>query len=260
MQRPSGRTEPAAHTGTVTDAERYVHSNGTRLWTCSSGNGTPFLMFNGGPGCDDYLGPLARMVEDVCRVIRFEPRGCGRSDWDGNYAVETLIDDAEAVRRAYGVRGCIVGGHSFGPNLALAYTLRYPDEVIGLIGIAGGKFVNDRTWSEAYHRNLDTVGENLGDVVFTADPEVNQEGNRSWREYIKRPSLFREIADLPIPATFINGSEDIRPSWPTKQLAALMPHGRYVEIDGAAHAVWLTHATELRAALREAIARIRQAG
>ena len=35
-----------------------------------------------------------------------------------------------------------------------------------------------------------------------------------------------------------------------------MPHGRYVEIAGAAHTVWLTHADELRAALREAIARI----
>lgn len=120
--------------------------------------------------------------------------------------------------------------------------------------------MNDRTWSEAYHRNLDTVGEDLGGVIFTADQKANQEGNRSWREYIKRPALFREIADLRIPATFINGSEDIRPNWPTRQLAALIPRGRYVEIAGAAHTVWLTHAAELRAALREAITCIRQAG
>ncbi|MDE0189723.1 MAG: alpha/beta fold hydrolase [Gammaproteobacteria bacterium] len=243
----------------MTDVDRYVRSNGARLWTCASGKGTPFLMFNGGPGSDDYLAPVARMVEDICRVIRFEPRGCGRSDWDGNYAVQTMIDDAEAVRRAYGVEGCIVGGHSFGPSLALAYALRYPDHVIGLVGIAGGTLVNDRTWSEAYHRNLDTVGEDLGGVVFTADENVNQEGNRSWRDYIKRPALFREIADLPIPATFINGSEDIRPSWPTRQLAALMPNGRYIEIAGAALIVWLTHAAALRTAVREAVARIREA-
>ena len=36
------------------------------------------LMFNGGPGCDDYLGLVAEMIDDMCRVIRFEPRGCGR--------------------------------------------------------------------------------------------------------------------------------------------------------------------------------------
>ena len=67
---------------------------------------------------------------------------------------------------------------------------------------------------------------------------------------------YHEIADLPIPATFINGSEDIRPSWPTRQLAALLPNGRYVEIAGAAHTVWLTHADELRTAMREAVAHI----
>ena len=236
--------------------ERLVRSGGARIWTCTSGTGTPFLMFNGGPGCDDYLAPVAAMIEDRCCVIRFEPRGCGRSDWDGNYDVETLLHDADAVRRAYGVETCIVGGHSFGPSAALAYALRHPKNVLGLVGIAGGNFVNDRTWSEAYHRNLEAVGEDLGGVVFTADQDVNKEGNRSWREYVKRPTLFREIADLAIPATFINGGEDIRPAWPTQQLAALLPHGRYVEIEGAAHTVWLTHADVLRTALHEAIAHI----
>ena len=240
----------------MTETERYIQSGEARLWTCSSGRGAPFLMFNGGPGCDDYLGPVAALIDDLCQVIRFEPRGCGRSDWDGRYDVQTLIDDAEAVRRAYGVENCIVGGHSFGPDAALAYALRYPANVLGLVGIAGGRLVNDRTWSEAYHRNLEAVGEDLGGAVFTADQDVNPEGNRSWRVYIKRPTLFREVADLDVPATFINGGKDIRPSWPTRQLAALLPKGRYVEIAGAAHTVWLTHADELRHALREAIARM----
>ena len=48
-------------------------------------------MFNGGPGCDDYLGPVAEMIDDLCQVIRFEPRGCGRSDWDGNYDIDTTL-------------------------------------------------------------------------------------------------------------------------------------------------------------------------
>ena len=91
-------------------------------------------MFNGGPGCDDYLAPMAGMIDDLCRVIRFEPRGCGRSDWDGNYDIETLVADAEAVRREYGAERCIVAGHSFGPNAALAHALRYPSHVMGLIG------------------------------------------------------------------------------------------------------------------------------
>ena len=79
-----------------------------------------------------------------------------------------------------------------------------------------------------------------------------------WREYIKRPTLFREIADLDIPAVFINGGGDIRPNWPTNQLAALMPRGRYNEISGAAHCIWLTHSAELRHELRRAVRQIVQ--
>ena len=62
---------------------------------------------------------------------------------------------------------------------------------------------------------METVGEDLGGVVFKADESVNKDCSRSWKAYIKQPTLFRRVADLRIPATFINGSEDIRPSWPT---------------------------------------------
>ena len=236
--------------------ERVVVSGEARLWSCATGRGTPLLMFNGGPGSDDYLGPVAAMIDDLCRVIRFEPRGCGRSDWDGNYDIDTVLCDAKVVRDAYSVERCIVAGHSFGANAALAFALRYSPDVIGLIGIAGGRVVNDRTWSEAYHKGLKEIGEDMGGVEMTADPAVNGDCNRSWYAYIKRPTLFREIADLKIPGTFINCGRDIRPNWPTQQLAALMPHGAYVEIAGTAHNLWLTHALELRAELRKAVRRI----
>ena len=240
----------------VESVERYVTSRTAQLWSTARGRGTPPLMFNGGPGCDDYLGPVAEMIDDLCQVIRFEPRGCGRSDWDGNYDVDTLLTDAEAVRREYGGERCIVAGHSFGPSAALAYALRYPSRVIGLIGIAGGRVLNDKTWSAAYHKALEEVGEDIGGIVFTVDPAVNPQGNRSWKEYIKRSTLLREIADLHIPAVFINGGKDIRPNWPTEQLASLMPKGRYVEIPGAAHAIWLTHADELRDEFRRTVQQI----
>jgi proline iminopeptidase len=240
--------------------ERFVASAGARLWSIISGAGMPAVCFNGGPGCDDYLEPVARLIDDECRIVRFEPRGCGRSDWDGRYDLDTFLSDAEAIREAYGYERWIVLGHSHGPNLALAYALRHPSRTAGVIGIAGGKVVNDRSWSESYHERLKTIGEDLGGKVFHADPEVNRQGNAEWKAYCQRPSLFRELADLTVPCAFINASEDIRPNWPTQQLAALIPHARYTEIRGAAHTIWLTHARELQHELRDAIAFILGAG
>ena len=233
--------------------DRVIISETARLWTTVTGQGIPLVLFNGGPGCDDYLEPVARMLEDVCRVIRFEPRGCGRSDWDGNYDLETLLADVETIRKAYEVDRWIVGGHSAGPDFALAYALRFPSRAIGLIGIAGGSIVNDRDWSRAYHVGLETIGEDLGGVCFKADSDVNPQGNASWRSYIKRPSLLSELAHLSLPCVFINGGSDIRPNWPTQQLAGLIPRGKYIEIPDAAHFIWLTHSPALCLELRKAV-------
>lgn len=232
---------------------RFVDRGSARIWSCTSGRGLPLLLFNGGPGCDDYLEPVAETLTDLCQVIRFEPRGCGRSDWDGRYDLDTLLQDAEAVCAAWDVQTCIAGGHSFGACAALAFALRAPRRVLGLLGIAGGSLVKDRAWSEAYHRGLREQGEDLGGAEFSADDRANSEGNRAWRDFLRRPALLREVAELQVPAVFINGSADIRPNWPTQQLAALLPRGRYVEIPGAAHFIWLTHREELRRELRRAV-------
>ncbi len=233
--------------------QRWVEARGAQLWTTASGDGTPILLFNGGPGCSDYLQPVAALLEHRCRVIRFEPRGCGRSSWDGKYDLDTLLADAEVVRKAYEVERCVVGGHSAGPSFALAYALRYRAPVLGMIGIAGGSIVNDRDWSLVYHERLENEGEDKGGIEFHSDTQVNPIGMRSWREYIKRPSLLREIAALDVPAVFINAENDIRPNWPTQQLANLLPRGKYVSLAGAAHYPWLTHQSALRSELERAL-------
>ena len=236
----------------ATGVERFVVSEGARIWTVSEGTGPAVLLFNGGPGCDDYLGRVADMMTGACRVIRFEPRGCGRSSWDGKYDLPTTVHDVEAIREAYGVERWILVSHSAGTNIALAYALQHRSRTIGIIGIAGGRLVDDREWSRIYHETLETHGEESGQQ-FHSDPAVNVVGNRDWKAFIKRSSLFREVADLDVPCVFINAGDDVRLNWPTQQLASLLPRGRYVEIAGAGHYVWLTHPEALECELARAL-------
>ena len=236
--------------------ERLLDNAGTRIWSTCHGDGIPLILCNGGPGCDDYLAPVAAMLEDICRVVRFEQRGCGKSDWDKRYDLDTTIADIEFVRQAYGLERVIIGGHSAGVDFALTYAIRYPARVIGVLGLSGGRVVNDREWSRIYHENRDHKGEDNGGKVFHADPEVNKQGTASWRQFITRPTLLRELASIQVAAVFINAGADMRPNWPTRQLACLLPHGRYVEIAGAGHNIWLSHASELRSELRLAVQQI----
>ncbi|MCB1219904.1 MAG: alpha/beta hydrolase [Planctomycetales bacterium] len=234
---------------------QFIGSGGARIWTCASGaaDGIPVLMFNGGPGCSDYLSPVAELIVERCRVVRFESRGCGRSDWDGNYDLATTIADAEAVRCHYEMDNCVLLGHSQGPNHALVHAISYPQQVRAIIGIAGGKVIDDRSWSEEFHRRWDETGGDLQGLEFHADEQVNKLGNATWREYCRSESVLRDIAALELPVAFINGAEDIRPNWPTRQLSALLQVSRYVEIAGAAHMPWFTHPDEFRRELHAAL-------
>ena len=225
--------------------EKYILIGESKIWTIKTGAGIPLILCNGGPGCDDYLEPVAKILEKRCEVVRFEPRGCGRSDYDGQYDLDTTINDIDQIRRAYGFEKILIAGHSAGVDFALAYTLHFPRHVEGMIGISGGRIVNDREWSAVYKQNRAEFGEDYGGKVFIADPEVNRVGNQSWRKYIRRPDLLKDIADIEIPVVFLLGEKDIRPAWPTQQLALLISKGRYREIAGAAHNIWLTHSMEL---------------
>lgn len=49
---------------------------------------------------------------------------------------------------------------------------------------------------------------------------------------------------------------DIRPSWPVEQLVHLIRHAEHVELKGAGHYMWLTHASELEALLKPYIKRM----
>ena len=131
--------------------EQVLQIKGVRLWTTVQGKGTPMVLCHGGPGGYDYLGPVADMVPDLCRVIRYDQRGSGRSQPIGPYDVSTFVDDLEGLRRHFNCERWIVGGHSWGAGLALAYAVRFPTRTIAVLHIAGTG-IDDR-WHEEYREN-----------------------------------------------------------------------------------------------------------
>ncbi|HEV8429900.1 MAG TPA: alpha/beta hydrolase [Pyrinomonadaceae bacterium] len=229
--------------------ETFVDSNGVSIWTTRNRTaGIPVLLCNGGAGCCDYLEPVANLIDDIAHVIRFEQRGCGRSDSEQPYDIETCLFDMEIIRKHYGIDRWIVGGHSWGADLALIYALEHPTKVARLICLSGGRIHNDREWHNEYERRKNT--ERLPEFKYPPNPEVNRQLNQSWKNYIQRPDLLRKISELKIPALFVYGGRDIRPSWPVEQVANLIPNAHFEMIDGAEHVIWFSHENELKVLLR----------
>ncbi|WP_164821427.1 alpha/beta fold hydrolase [Paenibacillus koleovorans] len=73
------------------------------------------MLLHGGPGAYDYLEPVANMLDNRYKVIRYEQRGSWRSEKKGPYDVKTFIDDLEHLRLHLGIDNglCadILGGH-----------------------------------------------------------------------------------------------------------------------------------------------------
>ncbi len=115
------------------EREEYVTVDGARLWTATTGSGVPLLLCHGGPGACDNLAPVAAMVDDLVMVHRYDQRSCGRSDRSASNRLASYIADIEALRICWGHERWIVGGHSWGTSLTLAYAMTYPERVAGLV-------------------------------------------------------------------------------------------------------------------------------
>ena len=77
------------------------------------------------------------MIDDLALVHRYDQRGSGRSRSLGPFEVSSFIEDLEALRAHWRHDRWVVGGHSWGANLALFYALAHPNRTLGVIYIAG---------------------------------------------------------------------------------------------------------------------------
>jgi proline iminopeptidase len=103
---------------------------------CGNPNGKPVVFLHGGPGAG--LTPEYRRFFDpeIYRIILFEQRGSGRSlphaSLDDNTTWH-LVSDIEKIREHFGIEQWLVFGGSWGSTLSLAYAVKHPERVNGLV-------------------------------------------------------------------------------------------------------------------------------
>ena len=238
--------------------EQFVEVDGTKLWTCRQGEGFPVMLSSGGPGCCDYLAPVAATIDDLAEVYRWEQRGCGRSEAAELYTLEQCLDDLEGLRKAFGLERWVIGGHSWGANLALIYALEYPEQTAAVIHISGTSF--DEDWKAAYHEGLATRGERQPDYAYPPNMEVNRQLNASKKPYQRDPGLPARLRALEIPVLVVHGDLDIRPTDMAERLVGMLPQARLEIIPGAEHVLWPDHSAELGRILRDFLQELKVQG
>jgi len=253
--------------------------DGCRLWATSTGDGPPLILCHGGPGLWDMFADVAAMLSDRLRVIRWDQRGCGRSERRGPYALARTVADLDAVRQHFGLDRVAVLGHSWGAQLALRYALDHPDRVSRLVYVSGVGLGWD--WHPHYKRNLDARcdparlthvgGRELAVRQWSADftdssrargyaermatPwfEVNYECNAILRaedrELWQESVLIPQCRALPVPTLIVDGAQDIRPRWAVDSLAQALPCATRAVLPDVGHVPWLEDPDEFRSVL-----------
>lgn len=232
----------------------------TDIWSEEAGpvDGPLIAIVHGSMDRSAGMLKLSRRLDDRYRVLRYDRRGYGRShphpgpfDMDGQVAdlLELLAE-----------RPCVLVGHSYGGNVALATAARRPDLVAGVV-----VYESPLSWMPWWPS---TTARTLADAEHVGPGETAERfmrrliGDRRWDELPERTrqvrrdegqALIGELSDLRARAPWM--ADDVRMpvvvgfgdrGAPHHQdgmtrLAALLPDARLAVLEGAGHGAPQTH-------------------
>ena len=248
-----------------------------RLWTAATGHGKPLIMCHGGPGLWDMAGSLADRLAGRLEVIRWDQRGCGRSQRRGPYSMAQSVADLDAV---IGQRTKVaLFGHSWGAALALRYALDHQDRVSALV-YAGGTGLGE-AWREPFNRaiaarlaphrasidELQNQGDDREVAILQWSTEFSDGRGRQHAEAMATPwfgvnwdcyqhiwaelqetwhedELIAECRELQVPVLILDGERDLRPRWAVDSLERALPRVTRVTLPGVGHIPWLEKPAE----------------
>ena len=200
------------------------------------------------------------------RLVRYDERGCGLSDWDiERFAFDDWVDDLEAVVDAAGLDRFSLLGISQGGSVAIAYAVRHPERVSHLVLLgasAQGRRKRARTSDELElaEARIDMVRLGWGRPdptyrqIFVARflPDATQEQWRSFDELQRRSTspenAWRFVDEfgnidvtgiaprLTVPTLIMCSRREPDNTFEqSRLLAALIPGSRLVPLDSSNH-------------------------
>ncbi|HSV83547.1 MAG TPA: alpha/beta fold hydrolase [Ramlibacter sp.] len=239
----------------------------------SAGPGVVLLHEMGGAieSWDDVLAALG----DGLQVLRYDQRGFGLSEKGVPITLADMVADLDALlEAAHFPEPVVLAGAALGAALALAFALRHPDRVRGLVlasPATGGATPAARAAMEARHAAIRAGGMRaVTDRMMAMTYPAGQPWHRERYERHRRrwlttdPAAFiavnEMLADLDLesqlpriacPTLVVGCAHDpIRAPARSAEIAAQLPHARFVEA-ASGHYMPLQHPEEFATRLRE---------
>ncbi len=270
-------------------AEQHVVTvQSLRVHYIESGTGRTVVMIHGNAGSveDFEFGVLERLSREY-RVIAVDRPGHGRSDRPAGKTA-TVEYQAELLHRTLshlGITQPILVGHSWGAALALAYELKYPDEVSAMVLLAPaaypeesgngllratirmpivgdfslligktimGRFMLKRNLARAFYPQ--TVPDSyfkLAVASWLGRKQLKAYLEDEWVLNASLKKMCKRYSEIDIPVVILTGDEDriVSPKENAYRLHAAIPQSRLIALKDTGHEIPQTHPESIYAAL-----------
>lgn len=256
----------------------YAPVNGQQLHYTDSGTDGPVVVCSHGFLMDHsmFAAQMAELAADH-RVIAWDERGFGatRTDgtgfsyWDSARDLLGLLDHLDVDR-------AILLGMSQGGFLSLRAALLAPERVRALVLIATQaatespeKLAEYQVMIDAWatHGYLDELADTVAGLII-GEPALEAATKQRWREWdasgirtagealLGRDDITDRLPEIAMPVLCIHGTEDSAISLDrARQVCDRVPDCRgFVEVEGGAHAVNMTHPDQVNDAIRDFLA------
>lgn len=239
-----------------------VEVNGIKIAYAETGKGFPLVLIHGFPLNKDIWVPQLDGLVKSAHIITPDLRGHGSSQGSSeNYSMDIFVNDIAALMDTKNINGPILGGHSMGGYITMAFCRRYIRWLSGLILVSTrasadtdeGKSNRDKMASLAKEKGAESIAEAmipklLSPKSLTEKPELANQ----IKMIIEKTPIDGIVGDLmgiknrldstpllpkiPIPTLIIHGADDqLIPPSEAESMAGLIPECQLCVIPDAGH-------------------------
>ena len=105
----------------------FAEINGVRYHYKVSGQGDPVLLITGLEGAIDFWDDTTEMLKDRFTVIAVDNRGAGLTEYEGDFTLGDMAEDAAALIEYLDIGPVHVLGWSMGSHIAMMFAANHPE-------------------------------------------------------------------------------------------------------------------------------------
>lgn len=257
-----------------------VKINGQELYfEDSGGSGPPLLFLHGFLFDHTMFKSQVGMLTPDYRCIQLDTRGFGQTVWDGEaFDLYDVVSDCIGLLDHLGIEKVTLMGMSQGAYASVRFAIRHPERLKAMVLMSTRMDITSQEFNDNYKTLRDAWREN-GPQDFLMEPLMNllignqEEFGDYWEMWQPKWENFDgehmyhtmnallarnilsddDVRPIDVPVLSVHGLDDLgTPVGLADHLYDLFPNGKgKVRVEGAAHAVTMTHAEVVNPPIKE---------